>query len=137
MSKFRECQKKTIGCSIPWQPQADGKGSYLELIDLNSDNSLALNRKASDNVLNINTVHQDASVDIYPNPTTKVLKIRSYGHQFTRYEITDLLGRVVLQSQVSSISEEGLDVSSLCPDIYLLKLYVDNQLRVVKKFAKH
>ena len=60
----------------PWPTSADGDGSYLELSDINSDNSLAKNWIASSKTLsNKNSAPLYIGTMVYPNPTNNFLTI--------------------------------------------------------------
>jgi hypothetical protein len=62
--------------SDPWPEAPDGEGPYLQLVDLNSDNSLASNWIASTQFLStedIATAQQQ--IIVYPNPTKGIVTI--------------------------------------------------------------
>jgi hypothetical protein len=60
--------------SSQWPTAPDGGGPYLELIDLNYDNSLAASWKASTLPLSAeNTAIPNLSVMVYPNPTNGIV----------------------------------------------------------------
>ncbi|HRZ41887.1 MAG TPA: CotH kinase family protein [Bacteroidales bacterium] len=60
--------------SSPWPTTPDGDGPYLQLIDLNYDNSLASSWIASSLPLSAeDPVIYDLAVDVYPNPTRGVV----------------------------------------------------------------
>ena len=62
--------------SNPWPDQADGEGPYLQLVDVNSDNSLASNWIASSQSLSIEDVATpQAQIIVYPNPTKGIVTI--------------------------------------------------------------
>lgn len=106
----------------PWPEAADGDGFYLELIDVNSDNSLASNWKANTGlILNTNKFDRnDISFNVYPNPTTELLKINSEKKVET-IEIFNLLGQKVKVFQVDFKSGE-INISELKNGAYFLNL---------------
>ncbi|HAH34588.1 MAG TPA: secretion system protein Por, partial [Flavobacteriaceae bacterium] len=62
--------------SDPWPEQADGEGPYLQLVDVNSDNSLASNWIASSQSLSIEDVATpQTQIIVYPNPTNGIVTI--------------------------------------------------------------
>lgn len=62
----------------PWPTDADGKGSYLQLVDTATDNNIATNWVASNNVVLSNkSFVAKSSLSIYPNPVTNTLMIHS------------------------------------------------------------
>jgi len=62
--------------SDPWPESADGDGPYLQLVDLNSDNSLASNWIASSETLSTKDVARlQEHILVYPNPTNGIITI--------------------------------------------------------------
>ena len=55
--------------SLPWPMEADGEGPYLELEDLDSDNSLPENWTTGDDLTGIKGHAGSPLVSLYPNPT--------------------------------------------------------------------
>ncbi len=78
----------------PWPIEADGRGAYLELIDLNSDNSLAENWNA---VIGVDEYAYNSSLRVYPNPSTDDIWIVFEAEDLDANEISiyDLMGRKV------------------------------------------
>ena len=79
------------------------------------------------------TVHD---VNIFPNPTTNELTIDNGELKIEQIEIYNVLGekRLTLSRVLGAQRGEGLriDVSSLAPGIYFVKLHGENQERVAK-----
>ena len=73
------------------------------------------------------------NIDVYPNPTSNVINVRS---EFTidNLSVLDLTGRTVKQ-QISNNKEFSLDVSDLSKGIYLVKLSSGDK-EAVTKFIK-
>lgn len=119
----------------PWPIQADGKGSYLELIDLSFDNSLASNWKASNQLLsNLESTLKNDFI-IYPSPAQKNISIVSHS-AINSYEITDIMGRTIrIESQFNQNSNT-IDVENLTPNIYLIKLNFVDGTSIVRKIIK-
>ena len=110
----------------PWPESADGAGFYLELIDINSDNSLASSWKASSNlVLDTNAYNQSAFVfNVYPNPVEDKLKISSE-QTIQKITIFNLLGQELRATKVNFKSGE-IDISALHKGAYFLNLKLIN-----------
>jgi len=122
--------------SSPWPVEADGNGSYLELVDLNADNSLASNWKASNSLTGIENVTLN-STSIYPVPAVSDIVVRcNYGTVLT-YEITDLTGRTITATTNFNSATNIINIENLTPNIYLLKLHFDNGRIEVKKIIKN
>ncbi|MDP4240615.1 MAG: CotH kinase family protein [Bacteroidota bacterium] len=119
--------------SSPWPTEADGNGSYLELTDLNSDNSLASNWKASNQVLSVDNISFNAFVKVYPSPAQKTITVYSNSGSIKSYEIADLTGRNITGNTRFTST---INIESLAPNIYLLKLHFDDGTNAVKKIIK-
>jgi len=106
----------------PWPEEADGDGFYLELINVNSDNSLASNWIArSSDVLSI-ADFDNSQVDftMYPNPAEEILNINSK-QTVQKIALFNLLGQQIKTFQVNFKSGE-INISELKSGAYVLKL---------------
>jgi len=63
----------------PWPVIADGTGYYLQLVDLSSDNSLAINWTTSgqQSLSTEKSIFSDQRFVVYPNPTSGVITVKS------------------------------------------------------------
>ncbi len=118
-----------------WSANANGTGSYLKLVDLNSDNTLALNWTTDNVVTSINEVIDQTGLAVYPNPAVRTVTI-SNKTPIQSYELVDLTGRTILgelniNSEIYTINVEGL-----LPNVYLLKISFTNGDCVVRKIVK-
>ena len=120
--------------SAPWPTEADGNGAYLQLKDLNSDNSLAENWTACEDLWGLKTL-ADNQIAIYPNPTLGNIHI-VLADQPKRCQIVDLTGRV-LQETTPSNAAFDLDLGRLPSGMYLVKTqFADGRIafrKVVKR----
>lgn len=120
----------------PWPEAADGDGFYLELIDINSDNSVASSWKASTNpVLSTNNFNDnELFFKIYPNPVSDILFINS---EATIQEITmyNLLGQQVKTIQVNYKAGE-IDVKKVEKGAYFLTIKLKEGGRFSRTFFK-
>ena len=101
--------------SAPWPTEPDGDGAFLQLIDLELDNSLAESWTYSyqyDDVEEIAEKH----VAVYPNPSHGALHIVS-DKEIIEVEVVDISGRTV-----GSFNSDNIDVSHLNNGIYLLRI---------------
>ena len=113
--------------SEPWPTDPDGLGPYLQLIDLDVDNSLPENWTAAIYYDNLEAV-SDNDFSVYPNPSNDVLHIIS-DKEFTTVEIIDLTGKTNVKT-----AENMVDVSSIPSGLYLLKIN-DKHRTFVKKVS--
>ena len=74
---------------------------------------------------------------LYPNPAKSSITISStiIGTVKVNYEIVDVLGKVVVQSENTGSDKFSINISDLNSGIYFLRLQVNNSI-VVKKFVK-
>ncbi len=117
----------------PW-PDASANGYYLELPDLNSDNSQAINWIASNS--SITAVHDalaDDDINIYPSPVKDIVHIMT-GETIKSLQLINLQGSVLTDILIGS-SRYDLDMSSLAPGMYLVKVITVNG-SYVKKVVK-
>jgi len=121
----------------PWPEAADGDGFYLELIDINSDNSLASNWMASSSdVLSINAFNNsEVDFTVYPNPVKEKLMITSK-QTIQKISIFNLLGQQVKTLQVNFKSGE-INISKLNKGVYFLHLQLINGVRISTKIFKN
>lgn len=120
----------------PWPEAADGDGFYLELINVNSDNSLASNWKASLDTVLSTTDFNDSKYNftVYPNPADQKLKINSE-QTIQEIVIFNLLGQQIKTFQVDVKSVE-INIGELKKGMYLLNLKLIDGARVSTKIFK-
>ncbi len=116
--------------TIPWPVIADGDGFSIELISLQSDNSLAANWKASDkqNGTPFEPVeNQELKAKIYPNPfkDVVVIEMEYQDSPFETYkvEIYNQFGSKVADLAVQShYSKMRLNLSHLFSGLYIIRI---------------
>ena len=100
----------------PWPWEADGEGAYLELIDLDLDNSLPESWTVGYDLTGVTEPVAKEVFQVYPNPTNGLLNIR--GGEGC-YRITNVMGQV-LRSGILSDDSRHLDVSGLPSGMYFI-----------------
>ncbi|MBO7073456.1 MAG: CotH kinase family protein [Bacteroidales bacterium] len=113
--------------SEPWPSEPDGFGPYLQLIDLDTDNSLPENWIAAEFYDNVETV-SDHDFAVYPNPSNDVLHIIS-DEEFTTVEVIEMTGKMIVKT-----TENMVDVSSIPNGLYVLKINTKRHT-IVKKVS--
>lgn len=111
----------------PW-PNADGNGSYLQLISTSLDNSLASSWMASSASLGA----QDfaiASLVLYPNPVRNIFTVNSSA-RIDGIQVFDSLGRIVKSTTAHSETVE-VDANDLVQGVYLVKITSGNVSKTV------
>ena len=101
--------------SAPWPTEPDGDGAYLQLIDLDLDNSLAENwtyRYPFDDVAEV----YGNGVAVYPNPSHGALHIVS-DKEIISVEVVDLSGRTI-----EFFNSNTIDISHLNNGLYILRI---------------
>ena len=79
--------------SLPWPMEADGNGPYLQLKDLNLDNSLAENWTTGDDLTGIQDLSEKPLVRVYPNPTDGEVHIM--GVEVAKVQVYNTIGQMV------------------------------------------
>ena len=123
--------------TAPWPEAADGDGFYLQLIDVDSDNSLAINWVASSSeVLSTNDFdNSKVNFSVYPNPAKEKLMINSE-QTIQKIAIFNLLGQQIKTFQVNFKAGE-INISELSKGIYFLNLKLINGGSISTKIFKN
>ena len=122
--------------SAPWPETADGDGFYLELMDVNSDNSLASSWKASSDATLNTTVLKSNEINfkVYPNPTKENLTINSK-QILQEIIIFNPLGQKIKEFQ-ANFKTGQISISDLQKGMYFLSLKGINGARFSTKVFK-
>jgi hypothetical protein len=72
---------------------------------------------------------------IYPNPAQNTITI-SCPTKIKHYEITSVLGNVIKQSSINSISKVDINISDLAKSAYFISITTENGNKIVKQFIK-
>lgn len=114
----------------PW-PDADGNGSFLQLINDTLDNSLASSWMAvSDNTVSSTIPSLDPLIHIYPNPTTGLVQIHAE-QLLTNIDISDLQGRTLLTFDVHE-RDFSFDISMLPDGFYFIRAIIEKNSWIEK-----
>jgi spore coat protein CotH len=119
----------------PWPTEADGTGSYLELISPILENDLGSNWIASNNT-NLSTGFsnlESSNISIYPNPVTHFLNIRSI-EPMSGIKIFDVSGKLIYDLKQKS-DVINTDWSKYSNGIYFVTIYNETGF-VTKKIIK-
>jgi len=120
--------------SDPWPTEADGNGPYLELKDLNFDNSLAESWTLGNDINKVQQQTASPLVTLYPNPTNGRVHIEA-GETIATGQVVDMMGNVVYRfSPVSS--SFPLDLSTLPNSVYMLKMTTPDGQTLYGKVVK-
>ena len=116
--------------SEPWPTEADGNGAFLQLIDLDLDNSLPENWIAGyfNPNADVNEISKSDKILVYPNPANNIINIVS-DEEIPYVEIIDLTGRKIVRCH-----DKRIDISQLPNGFYNLKIY-SKKGSTVKKIA--
>lgn len=71
------------------------------------------------------------SITVFPNPSKERINIDIGQNAITKIELTNMLGRQVLEISATQLNSE-IDISSLAPGIYFLNLQTENRQKVFK-----
>ena len=119
--------------SEPWPTEADGNGPFLQLKDLDSDNSLAENWTISYDLTGIEEKPQ-VLTHLYPNPTSGMIHIALEGNAI-HCQILDLMGNTLLETSPSN-SAFDLDLNGWSSGVYLIKIQIADGTTAYEKVVK-
>ena len=119
--------------SEPWPTEADGRGAYLQLIDLDLDNSLPESWTARyfNQNTSVNEISASEHILVYPNPANYIVNIVSE-KEINSVEIIDITGRIIMRRH-----DKHIDVSQLPNGFYNLKIYSKDMTAVKKLTVSH
>ncbi len=120
--------------SLPWPMEADGYGPYLELKDLDSDNSLPENWTIGNDLTSIDKFIENQDIAIYPNPTSGKIRIALLENA-THCQIVGLMGNILQETSPSGPDFE-LDLSGLPTGMYLVKMQFADGRMAFRKVVK-
>ncbi len=120
--------------SEPWPTEADGNGPYLQLKDLDLDNSIAENWTTGNDLTGLNEFDDNQSFTIYPNPTSGRIHI-ALEENATHCQIMDLMGNILLEITPSN-SVFDLDLDGWPSGMYLVKVQMNEGKTSWKKVVK-
>ena len=120
--------------SLPWPMEADGYGPYLELKDLDSDNSLPENWTIGNDLTSIDKFIENQDIAIYPNPTSGKIRIALLENA-THCQIVGLMGNILQETSPSGPDFE-LDVSGWPSGMYLVKMQFTDGRMAFRKVVK-
>jgi hypothetical protein len=83
-------------------------------------------------LLSVGDFQDNASVSVYPNPTSKFITISS-SSVITKLTLVNQLGAVLLENNAINTNTQSLDLSQYADGIYFLSIGMDNGQTMVKK----
>ena len=120
--------------TLPWPMEADGNGPYLQLKDLNFDNSLASSWTIGDDLTGLHSSADRQNMVLFPNPTSGMVHIELPGKAI-RCQVIDLTGNVLSETSASSPSFD-IDLSRMSSGMYLLKVLTEDGKTMFSKVVK-
>lgn len=102
--------------SDPWPWQADGEGAFLQLIDLNLDNSLPENWTVGYDILGVPEEALSERFHVFPNPAKGMVNVVGGCGE---YRIANVMGQVLMTGFISGESQQ-VDVSRLPAGLYFI-----------------
>jgi hypothetical protein len=124
--------------NTPWPEDADGTGSYLQLVDLNSDNSQAVNWITSMQSLSTeNIASSQQELIIYPNPTKGpiTIKLNNLKTEPLEFIIYNSLGQSIEKFKLNSNSSQ-INLSHLSNGFYYYSIKNKGEVILRNKFIK-
>lgn len=120
--------------NLPWPTEPDGGGYFLQLANLDYDNSLASSWIPSNSLLKTEEFADNIGIKLFPNPTTDHLYIESNGAPISSIEVFNLVGELVTDIAVTTNqSLVDVDLSQLNANPYLIQLNLQNGNRITER----
>lgn len=123
---------------LPWPEDADGEGSFLKLVSLSLDNSLAsswIARTDTADNLSISSNINSSHINLYPNPVSDILRIKSSFGNINHINIYGINGKLYRKYNINHGSVE-LDLSAFESGVYVIKIQTASEL-FVRKIIKN
>ena len=110
--------------SLPWPMEADGNGPFLQLKNLDFDNSLAENWMLGYELTGVKAYAENAAFLLFPNPTVGAVHVVTT-EQADRCQVFDLMGNLLQEAVPTSLTID-MDLSRLPSGMYLIKVQMAN-----------
>ena len=110
--------------SLPWPMEADGNGPFLQLKNLDFDNSLAENWMLGYELTGVKAYAENAAFLLFPNPTVGAVHVVTT-EQADRCQVFDLMGNLLHEAVPTSLTID-MDLSRLPSGMYLIKVQMAN-----------
>ena len=120
--------------TLPWPTEADGNGPFLQLKDLDSDNSLPESWTTSYDLTGFEE-RQSVLTHLYPNPTMGKVYVELEEVPIF-CQVTNLTGNVIKEMAISSARFE-IDLSCLPSGMYLIKVQMADGTTAYEKVVKY
>ena len=104
--------------SAPWPEEADGDGPFLQLIDLNLDNSQPESWTVGNDITSVSENLASEGFRVFPNPTNGLITIVGGSGE---YRIANVLGQVLMTGSMQGDSQQ-VNVSQLPAGMYFITL---------------
>lgn len=112
----------------PWPWEADGQGAFLQLIDLDMDNSLPESWVAQFGFEDVTEHHASEGFSVYPNPTEGMITIVGGCGE---YRIINVMGQILRTGLITSDLQQ-IDISRLPAGMYFVTIGKTTKKLVVK-----
>ena len=118
--------------SDPWPWEADGEGAYLQLIDLDLDNSLPESWTVGYDITAVPETEVSEGFRVFPNPTHGVITVETQGiASLPSYRISNMLGQTLMTGTIHG-EHQQIDLSRLPTGIYFITIDETTRKLVVR-----
>ena len=118
--------------SDPWPWEADGEGAYLQLIDLDLDNSLPESWTVGYDITAVPETEVSEGFRVFPNPTHGVITVETQGiASLPSYRISNMLGQTLMTGTIHG-EHQQIDLSRLPAGIYFITIDETTRKLVVR-----
>jgi len=84
--------------------------------------------------IGISTVENNIDFDIYPNPVKDVLFLEYSDYNNSKYRITDINGRILVESEITN-TRTAINTKDFAKGVYIITIYKDDSV-LSRKFVK-
>lgn len=109
-------------------------GNYFDLMRNFQNCRSAIALRANPNVLSVQELEENSMIDIFPNPASNALSIKS-DNTIQNVRIFSLDGKEILNNQPNS-SRIDIDLSQWSTGIYFAQITLNNEVLITKKFIR-
>ena len=115
--------------SDPWPWEADGEGFYLQLIDLDLDNSLPKSWTVGNDLTGVSETMAEGGFRVYPNPAHGLIYVetQNFASLQGEYRITNVMGQTLMAGPLN----DQIDVSKLPSGLYFITIGDQTQKLII------
>lgn len=72
------------------------------------------------------------SIEVYPNPATNFITIKSNGAEIQQVTISDLSGKIMIDKLYEGFDNFTVNVSYLPEEVYVMQIKTEKEIKTIK-----